>query len=51
MLKKKNAFLGWAAVVSAAVIVDEIILKDVWFGFSFSGAAMPTQEDLLIWLL
>lgn len=49
--KKPSAYLGWAAVVSAAVIADEIILNDVWFGFSFSGEALPTQEDLLIWLL
>lgn len=50
-LQKKTAYLGSVAIVSAPVIVDEIILKDVCSGLGFSEAALPTQDDLLIWLL
>lgn len=49
--RKSDAYLGSLAVISAQGTVDEIILKDVWFGFSFFRVPLPTQVDLLIWLL
>lgn len=44
----KIAYLGTVAVASALVTVGEIILKDVWSGFSFSGEALPTLEVLAL---
>lgn len=44
----KIAYLGLVAVASAPVTVGEMILKDVWFGFSFSGESLPTLEDLAL---
>lgn len=41
-------FFGPLAVARAPVTVGEIILKDVWSGFSFSGEALPALEDLAL---
>lgn len=44
----KIAYLGLVAVTSEPVSADEMILKDVWFGFSFSGESLPTLEALAL---